>query len=153
MSKIENRLSELGLSLPEVPAPVASYVNAVESGSLLYISGGLPPLDGEVEYLGSVPSEISAEQAAEAARLTILNRLSVIKEALGDLDRVTRIVKVEGLVNADAGYAGHPSVINGASDLLVEVFGDAGKHSRVAYGVASLPLNVCVEISMVVEFS
>jgi len=152
MSQIESRLAELGLTLPDVPAPVASYVNAVISGNHLYVSGGLP-LGGERDYLGSVPSEISAEEAAEASRLVIMNRLSVIKEALGDLDRVTRVVKIEGLVNADAGFGGHPTVINGASDLLVEVFGEAGKHSRVAYGVASLPLNVCVEISLVIEFS
>ena len=146
----EQRLTELGLKLPEVPSPVASYVNCVRSGNLLYLSGGLPVLDGEI-VTGQVPRDISPEDAAIAARHAILNRLAVIRQELGSLDAVTRIVSLQGFVNSAPDFYDHPKIINGASDLLLEVFGDAGKHSRIALGAAALPLNAAVEISLVVE--
>lgn len=147
---IDQRLAELGLTLPEVPVPVASYVNAVRSGNLLHLSGGLP-IDGDTKYLGKVPSQCPVEEAVEAARLALLGRLSVIKSELGSLDRVTRIVALNGYVNATADFTEHPRVINGASDLLLEIFGDKGKHSRTAIGVSSLPLGVAVELNLVVK--
>lgn len=148
----EQRLQELGLSLPEVPVPVASYVNCVRSGNLLHLSGGLP-FEGERKYTGTVPTDLTVEDAREAARMVILNRLAVVRQELGSLDAVSRIVSLQGFVNAEPDFHDHPSVINGASDLLLEIFGELGKHSRIALGVASLPLNAAVEISLVVEVS
>ncbi|MEM9080626.1 MAG: RidA family protein [Verrucomicrobiota bacterium] len=148
---VEAKLHELGIELPEVAVPVASYVNVVRSGDLLFVSGGLPDL-GRDEFKGSVPGEVSPEVAKEAARDALLGRLAVIKAEVGSLDAVKRVVKVEGFVNADAGFGGEPGVINGASDALVEIFGDeVGAHARAAVGVASLPLGVCVEVALVVE--
>ncbi len=144
------KIESLGLKLPEVPTPVAAYVNYVRSGNLLFLSGGLP-IDGEVKILGKVPSVCSVDQAVEAARIIILNRLAVVKEAIGSLDSVKQIVALNGFVNSDPDFYGHPAVINGASELLVEIFGERGKHSRTALGAAALPLNVSVEINLVVE--
>jgi enamine deaminase RidA (YjgF/YER057c/UK114 family) len=144
------KINELGHSLPEVPAPVAAYVNCVRTGNLLFLSGGLP-IDGSRKVIGKVPSEVSVEQAHEAAAMIILNRLAVIRQELGSLDKVRRIVALNGFVNSDPDFHGHPQIINGASELLVEIFGDAGKHSRTALGAAALPLNVAVEINMIVE--
>ena len=147
---IVEKLASIGLSLPAVPAPVAAYVNCVRSGNLLFLSGGLP-IDGDRKIIGKVPSEVSIEQAQEAARMIILNRLAVIKDAIGSLDKVRQIVSLGGFVNSEPDFFGHPQVINGASELLVELFGDKGKHSRTALGAAALPLNVAVEINLVVE--
>ena len=144
------KLESIGLALPAVPAPVASYVNCVRSGNLLFLSGGLP-IDGDKKIIGKVPSDVTIEEAKEGARMIILNRLAVIRDAIGSLDRVKQIVSLCGFVNSDPDFYGHPQVINGASDLLVELFGDHGKHSRTALGAASLPLNVAVEINLVVE--
>ena len=144
------KLNNLGLSLPAVPAPVAAYVNCVRSGNLLFLSGGLP-IDDERKIIGKVPSEVSIEEAREGARIIILNRLAVIREELGSLDKVKQIVALNGFVNSDADFYGHPQVINGASELLVEIFGDKGRHSRTALGAAALPLNVAVEINLIVE--
>lgn len=149
MSVIENRIKELGYSLPDAPAPAGSYVNCVRSANLLFLAGGIPPL--EDTYKGKVPSDTSEETAQEAARLITLNRLAVIKEEIGDLDKVSRIVAVNGFVNSEPDYYNHPAVINGCSNLLVEIFGEKGVHSRTALGAASLPLNVSVEINMTVE--
>jgi enamine deaminase RidA (YjgF/YER057c/UK114 family) len=146
----EENLKSLGLELPDVANPLGSYVNACRSGNLLHVSGGLPIL-GEEKYLGKVPSECDAETAQKAARLAMLTRLAVIRAELGSLDRVARVVAVSGFVNAAPDFTAHPQVINGASDLLVEVFGEAGKHSRTAVGCSSLPLGVAVEVSLVVE--
>jgi len=151
MSQILNRIKQLGHSLPEVPQPAGSYLNYTQSGNLLFLAGGIPPL--EEQFKGKVPSETSIQTAQEAARLITLNRLAVVEEAIGDLDRVSKIVTVNGFVNSDLDFFDHPSVINGCSDLLVEIFGDIGKHSRTAMGAAALPLNVSVEINMVVEFT
>ena len=144
------KLSALGLTLPAVPAPVAAYVNCVRSGNLLFLSGGLP-IDGDRKVIGQVPGEVSVEEAREGARMIILNRLAVIRDAIGSLDQVTQIVSLSGFVNSAADFYGHPQVINGASELLVELFGDKGKHSRTALGAAALPLNVAVEINLIVE--
>lgn len=147
---IESRIQELGYSLPEAPAPAGSYVNCVHSGNLLFLAGGIPPFDNDT-YLGKVPTDTSVETAQEAARLITLNRLAVVKAEIGDLDKVTRIVNVGGFVNSEPDFYQHPVVINGCSDLLVEIFGDKGVHSRTAMGAAALPLNVSVEINMIVE--
>lgn len=147
----EAQLTELAITLPEVASPVASYVNAVRTGDLLFISGGLPDLGNEA-FKGQVPSVVTPELAKEAARDAVLGRLAVIRKELGSLDQVSRIVSVQGFVNAASDFGDVPQVINGASDVLVEVFGSKiGSHSRAAVGVASLPLNVCVEVALVVE--
>ena len=147
---IESRIQELGYTLPAVPAPAGSYVNCVRSGNLLFLAGGIPPLDTPA-YLGKVPTETSVKKAQEAARLITLNRLAVVREEIGDLDKVARIVNVGGFVNSEPDFYQHPAVINGCSDLLVEIFGNKGVHSRTAMGAAALPLNVSVEINMIVE--
>lgn len=147
---ILQKINALGHSLPAVPTPVAAYVNCVRSGNLLFLSGGLP-IDGERKILGKVPSDVSIEEAQDAARIIILNRLAVIRETIGSLDKVKQIVALNGFVNSEPDFHGHPQVINGASELLVEIFGDFGKHSRTAVGVAALPLNVAVEINLIVE--
>ena len=144
------KLASLGLSLPSVPAPVAAYVNCVRSGNLLFLSGGLP-IDGERKIIGKVPSVVSIEEAQSAARMIILNRLAIVENEIGSLDRVKQIVALNGFVNCEPDFYAHPQVINGASELLVEIFGEKGKHSRTALGAASLPPNVSVEINLIVE--
>lgn len=147
---ILDKLQSLGLSLPLAPAPVAAYVNYVRSGNLLFLSGGLP-IDGDTKIIGKVPTDVSPEEAAEGARIIILNRLAVIRDAVGSLDKIKQIVALNGFVNSEPDFYGHPQVINGASELLIEIFGDKGKHSRTALGAAALPLNVAVEINLIVE--
>jgi enamine deaminase RidA (YjgF/YER057c/UK114 family) len=147
---ILEKISSLGLTLPAVPAPVAAYVNCVRSGNLLYISGGLP-IDGDKKVIGKVPTDVSIEEAQEGARIIILNRLAVIQDAIGSLDKVKQIVSLGGFVNSEPDFYGHPQVVNGASELLVEIFGERGKHSRTALGAVALPLNVAVEINLIVE--
>lgn len=149
-SVIRQHIEALGHTLPEVPAPIAAYVNCVRTGNLLFLSGGLP-IDGERKIIGKVPSEVSVEEAQEGARMVILNRLAVIQAEIGTLDKVKRIVALNGFVHSEPDFFGHPHVINGASELLVEIFGDRGKHSRTALGAAALPLNVAVEINLIVE--
>lgn len=144
------RLEALGHRLPEVPAPVAAYVNCVRSGNLLFLSGGLP-IDGERKILGKVPTDVPIEEAQEGARIIILNRLAVVRQEIGSLDKVKQIVALNGFVNSAPDFYGHPQVVNGASELLLEIFGDRGKHSRTALGAAALPLNVAVEINLIVE--
>ena len=149
--RIEHRLEELGIKLPEVEPPVANYVNAVRSGNLLFLSGKGPTRpDGSVST-GVVGRDLTVEQAYRDARLVGLQLIAAMKAELGDLDRVVRIVKLLGMVNAAAGFTRHPAVINGCSDLLVEVFGDQGRHARSAVGMGSLPGNITVEIEAVVE--
>lgn len=150
MDSIQARIEALGHSLPDVPVPVAAYVNCVRSGNLLFLSGGLP-IDSERKVIGQVPRDVSIEEAQEGARIIILNRLAVVKQEIGSLDKVVRIVALNGFVNSAPDFYGHPQVINGASELLIEIFGDKGKHSRTALGAASLPLNVAVEINLIVE--
>ena len=149
MTPTEN-LARLGLTLPTVPTPIAAYVNCVRSGNLLFLSGGLP-IDGDKKVIGQVPRDVSIEEAQEASRMAILNRLAVIQSEIGSIDRVTRIVNLGGFVNSAPDFFDHPKVINGASELLLEIFGEKGKHSRTALGAAALPLNVAVEINLIVE--
>lgn len=148
---VEKRLEELGLSLPASPAPIANYLRYVQSGNLLFLAGHGPTRDGKPVYVGQVPTDVSVEQAYEAARVTALNLLASAKEALGDLDRIVKIVKVLGMVNSAPGFGEQPKVINGFSDLMVELFGEAGRHARSAVGMAGLPNSIPVEIEMIVE--
>ncbi|MBB5349918.1 enamine deaminase RidA (YjgF/YER057c/UK114 family) [Haloferula luteola] len=150
MDQTLSHLESLGYQLPQVPAPVAAYVNCVRSGNLLFLSGGLP-IDGDRKIIGKVPTDVSPEEAAEGARIIMLNRLAVIRDEIGSLDQVVRIVALNGFVNSEPDFFGHPQVVNGASEFLLEVFGERGKHSRTALGAAALPLNVAVEINMIVE--
>ena len=149
--QIERRLEELRLDLPKVTAPVATYVNAARSGNLLFLSGKVPVTADGTFQKGKVGTEVTAETAAEHARLVGLHLIAVLKDELGDLDRVQRIVKLLGMVNATPEFGEQPKVINGCSDLFVEVFGDKGRHARSAIGVGSLPMNVTVEIEAIVE--
>ncbi len=147
---VHERLAELGLTLPEVVAPVGAYVPAVRSGSLVFTSGQMPMVDGAMVAVGKVGALVSPEQAKELARTCALNALAAI-EALVGLDAVVRVVKVVGFVASTPDFTGHPAVINGASDLLGELFGEAGQHARSAVGVAALPLDAPVEVELVVE--
>ena len=145
------RLAELGLELPEVAAPVAAYVPALRSGDLVYTSGQLPTVDGRLLATGKVGAEVSPEQAKELARRAALNALAAVASVVGDLSAVRRVVKVVGFVASDPSFTGQSGVINGASELLGEVFGDAGQHARSAVGVAVLLLDSPVEVEIVVE--
>lgn len=147
----EQRLKELGIELPAVTPPVATYVNAVRTGNLLFLSGKVPvTADGQV-MKGKVGAEVSTEEAARHARLVGLHLIAVMRDELGSLDKVRRVVKLLGMVNAVPEYAEQPKVINGCSDLMVEVFAEKGRHARSAVGVGSLPLGVTVEIEAIVE--
>lgn len=151
MSTPEQRLAELGLALPAVVAPLAAYVPAVRSGSYVYTSGQLPKVDDRLHAVGKVGAEVDVETAQTAARYCALNALAAVCSVTGDLSAVTRVVKVVGYVASAAGFTDQPLVVNGASELLLQVFGDAGAHARSAIGVASLPLDVPVEVELVVE--
>ncbi|MGK3707865.1 RidA family protein [Arthrobacter koreensis] len=153
VSAVEQRLAELGLELPPVAAPVAAYVPAVVSGNHVYTSGQLPFIDGALPAAGKVGADVSAEDAKTYAARCAVNALAAIKAQIGDLDRVTRIVKVVGFVASDPSFTGQPGVINGASELLGQVFGEAGSHARSAVGVAVLPLNAPVEVEVTAEFA
>ena len=147
----EARLAELGIELPEPPKPVANYVNGVRTGNLIFLAGKGPKRADGTEIHGKVDSEVSIELAYEGGRLTAINQLAVLKDMLGDLSKVKRVVKVLGMVNSDPDFIQQPAVINGFSDLIVEVFGERGKHARAAVGMASLPRGQSVEIEMIVE--
>jgi enamine deaminase RidA (YjgF/YER057c/UK114 family) len=150
MPSPRERLAELGLVLPPVAAPVAAYVPARRSGSFVFTSGQLPVIDGALPATGRVGAEVDAELAATLARTCALNALAAV-DALVGLDAVTGVVKVVGFVASAPGFTGQPAVVNGASNLLVEVFGEAGAHARSAVGVAALPLNAPVEVELIVE--
>lgn len=149
----EQRLAALGLSLPAAPKPVANYVPAVLAGELLFLSGVLPSRDGQVVFLGKLGRELTMEQGGEAARMAILNALAIVRAELGTLDRVRRIVRLTGYVASASGFEQQPVVMNGASDLLVQVFGESGRHARIAVGVAELPRNAAVELDLIVHVS
>lgn len=152
MSKIEEKLTSLNITVPQAAAPVANYVGFVKTGSQVIISGQLPFENGELKYIGKVGSQISPEDAKKAARLCAINIISQLRSACnGNLDKVARCVRLGVFVNADATFTDHPAVANGASDLMVEVFGDAGKHARAAVGSGSLPRGVAVEIEAMFE--
>ena len=151
MSTPEERLQELGHPLPEVAKPVASYVPALRSGSLVYTSGQLPMREGELVTTGKVGGAVTPEQAQECARQCVLNALAAVRAEVGDLSAVKRVVKVVAFVASSPDFTGQPGVANGASELLGEVFGEAGRHARSAVGVAVLPLDAPVEVELVVE--
>ncbi|MGI5166017.1 RidA family protein [Spirillospora sp. CA-253888] len=153
MGAPEDRLRGLGLELPDVAAPLASYVPTARTGSLVYTAGQLPLVKGELPVTGKVGAEVTAEQAAEQARICALNAIAAVKAEIGDLAKVVRIVKVVGFVASAPDFYGQPQVVNGASDLLGEVFGDAGVHARSAVGVGVLPRNAPVEVELIVEVS
>ena len=149
---IEEKLKELGIILPEPPTPAGSYVPARKTGNLLYISGQIPMVDGKVLFTGKV-SDDNLEEAQKSARTCAINLLAQIKRELGDFEKVSRIVRISGFVNSTPEFSQQPKVINPASDLFFDVFGEKGKHSRIAVGVASLPLNSMTEIDAIVEFT
>ena len=150
---IEDKLRELSIDLPTPPSPAGSYIPVVTTGNLAFVSGQIPMKEGKVVFEGKVPNEQSLDAARDAAKICIINGLAQLKANLGSLDKITKFVRISGFVNSNPEFTEQPKVINAASDLLVEIFGDMAKHSRIAVGVASLPLNSTVEIYMVVEFS
>jgi enamine deaminase RidA (YjgF/YER057c/UK114 family) len=147
----EERIIELGLQLPDVVAPLASYVPTARAGSLVYTAGQLPIVKGELVETGRVGAEVTPERAADLARICALNAIAALRAEVGELSRVVRIVKVVGFVASAADFYGQPQVVNGASDLLGEVFGEAGRHARSAVGVAVLPRNSPVEVELIAE--
>jgi len=151
MATPEERIAELGLTLPEVAAPVASYTPTVRSGGHVYVSGQLPFVDGKLPATGKVGADVTAETAKELAALCALNAIAAVRAEIGELSDVVRVVKVGGFVASTPEFTGQPGVINGASDLLAQVFGEAGVHARAAVGVAALPLDSPVEVDMIVE--
>lgn len=152
--KIDARLKELGIELPQATAPVANYVPYTVAGNLVVVSGQVTLWGGKVEYVGKLGREIGVEDGQKAARLCALNILTHLKTACGgDLDRVKRVVRIGGFVNCTPDFTDQPQVVNGASNLMVEVFGDAGRHARAAVGVASLPLGVAVEVEAMFEIT
>ena len=149
---IEEKINSLDITLPNPPTPAGSYIPAVKTGNLLFISGQIPMEDGKVLFTGKV-SDDNLETAQKSARMCAINLLAQMKRELGNLDRVTRIVRLSGFVNSDPEFYQHPKVINAASDLFFEIFGDKGKHARIALGAGSLPLNSMTEIDAIVEIS
>ena len=150
---IEDTLASLGIKLPVPPAPAGSYVPVVVSGGLAFVAGQIPAEGGQVRFKGKLGKDVSIEAGQQAARLCTINALAQLKSALGSLDRIKRFVKVTGFVNCDPSFADQPKVVNGASDLLVQVFGEKGKHARAAVGVSSLPLDSAVEVEFICEVS
>ena len=145
------KLAELGITLPAAPKPVATYIPAVRAGDLLFLSGTGPFKDGQIAFAGKLGRDLTVEQGYDAARLTLLNALAMVRQELGTLDRVVRIVRLTGHVASAEGFTQQPAVINGASDLLVKIFGEAGRHARLALGAAELPLNMCIELELIVQ--
>lgn len=153
MSKIEEKLREIGISLPEPPEPAAVYVPAQTTGNLVFTSGNDCRINGEFLYTGKLGKDLTIEQGKEASRQTMINLLAVLKAHLGNLDRINKIVKILAFVNSSPEFIEQPYVINGASELLEEVFGEKGKHARSAIGTSNLPFNIPVEIEMIVEIN
>lgn len=147
----EENIKELGLVLPKPPKPVATYVLAVRAGDLLFLSGVLPMQQGQLAWSGKLGRELRVEQGSDAARVALLNALAIAKQELGTLDRIVRIVKVVGYVASADGFTDQPQVLNGASDLLVTIFGEAGRHARVAVGAVELPRGAAVEIELILQ--
>jgi enamine deaminase RidA (YjgF/YER057c/UK114 family) len=150
---IEEKLQSLNISLPTPPKPAGSYIPVVVSKSWAFVSGQIPIKDGKVAFIGKVPTSQSIENAQKAAKLCAINALAQLKAELGDLDKIQKIIKVSGFVNSEQNFSEHPKVINAASDFLYDVFGEKGKHSRIAIGANSLPLDSTVELDMIVEIS
>jgi enamine deaminase RidA (YjgF/YER057c/UK114 family) len=151
MGQVESKLAEMGLELPTPPPPMANYVRAVRTGNLVFVAGHGPSRGGTLHYQGKLGADLDVATGYEAARLVMLNCLASLKEEIGELDRVTRIVKMLGMVNSAPDFGQQPEVINGASDLLTELFGERGRHARSAVGMAALPRGISVEIEMIVE--
>ena len=151
MGKVEDRLKSLGMVLPEVPAPLAAYVPAKKIGQVIFTAGQLPLLKGELICKGLLGQDVDVEQAYQAARICTLNALAAIKGVVKDLDQLVQVVRVVGYVASTSTFTQQPAIVNGASELLLEIFGEVGKHARSAVGVASLPLNASVEIELTVE--
>lgn len=151
--KVEEKLVELGIVLPEAPKPVASYVPGVISGNLVFISGQLPTVDGKLTAMGKVGDELTMKDGQKAARRAAINGLSVLKSLVGDLDRVEQVVKLTGYVQSANDFYNQPQVINGASELMQEVFGEKGQHARAAVGVNALPLNAPCEVEFIIRIS
>lgn len=151
MSTPEGRLAELGLTLPDVPTPAAAYVPTVRTGPYVYVSGQVPVVRGRLPATGKVGAEVDTEQAKDLARTCALNALAAVKAEVGDLSAVRRVVKVLGFVASAPDFTDQPQVINGASELLIDLFGDAGRHARSAVGMAALPRDAPVEVEMIVE--
>ncbi len=147
----DQRLAQLNIQLPSPPKPVATYVPAVQAGDLLFLSGMIPFRDGKLVSAGKVGRDLTVDQGVEAARVALLNALAVIRHELGTLDRVRQVVRLVGYVASAEGFVQQPAVMNGASDLLVAIFGEKGKHARVALGAAELPLNAPVELEMILQ--
>jgi enamine deaminase RidA (YjgF/YER057c/UK114 family) len=145
----EEKLKSLGLEIPEPPKPVATYVPAVRTGSLLFLSGVLPMRNGQLAYAGKLGRDLGVAEGVEAAKVAMLNALAIAKQELGSLDRISQVVKVVGHVASAEGFTDQPQVLNGASDLLVAIFGEAGRHARVATGAAELPRRAAVEIEVI----
>jgi enamine deaminase RidA (YjgF/YER057c/UK114 family) len=152
MILIEEKLKTLQITLPTPPTPAGSYVPAIKTGNLLFISGQIPMEEGKVIFTGKVTND-NMETAKKSAKMCAINLLAQMKRELGSLDKVTKIVRISGFVNSDPEFYQHPKIINAASDLFFEIFGDKGKHSRIAVGVACLPLNSMTEIDAIIEFS
>ena len=150
---IEKRLKELGIIIPNAPKPAGSYIPVVLTGKLAFVSGQIPIKDGQIVYQGKVGTTQSIDDAQEAAKLCIINGLAQIEAYCGTLDNLEKIIKISGFVNSTKDFTEHPKVINAASDLLMKIFGEKGRHSRIAIGVSSLPLNATVEIGMIVEIA
>lgn len=150
---IEKKIEKLGYKLSVPPKPLASYMPVIKTGKFIFTAGQIPMVEGQLKYSGKVPTTISQEDAIQAAEICALNCLSVIKSEIGDLDKIQKIIKVTVFVNSTEDYSNHPSVANGASELLVKIFGDAGKHARSAVGVSSLPLNAPVEVELIAELN
>jgi len=148
---IEEKIVSLNILLPVPPKPAGSYIPVTRTGNLVFVSGQIPIRDGKVEFKGKVPTDVSIDTAQQAAKLCIINVLAQLKAEIGNLDKVSKIVRVSGFVNSASDFYEQPKIINAASDLLFEIFGEKGKHSRIAVGVASLPLNSTVEIDMIAE--
>jgi enamine deaminase RidA (YjgF/YER057c/UK114 family) len=151
MGKVELRINELKIDLPEAPKPVAAYIPAKQTGKLVFTAGQLPMVNGELIYKGLLGQDVEIEEATKAARICTLNALAAIKGVIGDLDRIKQIVRVVGYVASVPTFTQQPAVVNGASELLLEIFGENGKHARSAVGMAALPLNAPVEIELTVE--
>lgn len=151
MSAVESKLSELGLSLPQPAAPAGAYVPVVRTGNLAFTSGQLPMAQGALQGQGKLGQEVSLEEGYRYAQTCTLNALAALKQALGSLDRISRVVKVVGFVASAPGFTAQPKVVNGASDLLLSLFGERGQHARSAVGVAELPLGAPVEVELIVE--
>jgi len=147
----EEKLVQMGITLPEAPNPKANYVNAVRTGNLLFLAGKGPGKPDGTFVTGKVGTELTVEQGYEAAKLVAINQIAVLKQELGDLSKVKRIVKVLGMINSAPDFADHSKVMNGYSDMMVAVFGEAGKHARSSVGMYSLPFNIAVEVEMIVE--